>query len=513
MRYAILSDLHANRPALKAVLADIASNGIGEIICLGDVVGYGPNPAEVLEIAYAKIHHFILGNHDAVIAGKLSSEIFNDNARRLIDWTYNSLDRKAVKFFSSLPLDAKGGNFRCAHGEFANPGRFGYIFESGEALEAFNACKEQILFAGHSHVPGIFVMGNSRTPHWLDPMDFGIEDEKRYIVNVGSVGQPRDDGIRACYCIYDTEKKDILFKKIAFDIEEYIEEQKRNKVPEAPTYFIDIYHKQAPRPIREILDFHRVSAENSVKSNVQTMDLEKAVARLRRTRLILLFLLLICSITVFILVFGYSSQKSAAEKAKVEAEKAKRNLADVSDEIKKLQKSSYGSLVLSKKTIPVKGEFPLEIPDHSDSISETNPLADWMITVSDASSHKVSVEKTENENALRISSGSGGEISVSSKAIPVEKGMRFNVSGFITSENFSSGNLEMLLEQQLSDGTRKTISLTTIEGVKDFNKWKKLSMTISSSKPIQESGDLFLTIRGLFKGDILLRKFCLKRVD
>ncbi|HBC87124.1 MAG TPA: hypothetical protein DCZ94_09240 [Lentisphaeria bacterium] len=510
MRYAIISDLHANRPALKSVLADIASGDIDEIICLGDIVGYGPSPAEVLEIAYSKIHHFILGNHDAVIGGKLSPDCFNDNAKKLIEWTCNSLDRKAAKFFNSLPLDAKGGNFRCAHAEFSNPGRFGYILEPVDAEDSFKSCPEQVLFVGHSHVPGLFVMGDRRVAHWLEPMDFGIEDEKRYIVNVGSVGQPRDNDIRACYCIFDTEKKDVLFRKVAFDIEEYISEQKKNRLPETATYFIDIYHKQAPRSIRDIIDFHRVSVENSVKTGAETANLQKAVSSLKKTRLVLLILLVISAAFLFILVFFYSSEKTAAVKAKREADNAKKNLADASKEIKKLQKTVYGSMSLSA-AIPPKGEVQLEIPSLNSPVSQSNPLKGWVIQLENPDTQKISVEKSEGQNILRLSSGNPGEISISSRATPVYKGMRFGVEGYVKSENFSSGNVEMLLEQIVPDGTRKTVYLTSIDGVRNLDKWKWKSMT--EEKPIQEDGNLFLTIRGQFKGDILLRKFSIKRVD
>ncbi len=511
MRYAIISDLHANRPAVKAVFADIASSDIDKIICLGDIVGYGPNPAEVLETAYAKVHYFIIGNHDAVIAGKLSSNSFNEKARKMIEWTYKALDSKAVKFLERLPLEATSKGFRCAHAEFANPGRFGYIFDPVDAEDSFKACSEQILFAGHSHVPGIFVMGDRRVAHWLEATDFGIEDEKRYIINVGSVGQPRDNGIRASYCIYDTEKKDILFRKIAFDIEEYISEQKKNNLPESRTYFIDIYHKQAPLPIRDIIDFHRVSAENTVKTDVETVDIQKTVAQLRKTRLALLVLLIIFTTFLAVLVFVYSSEKTASAKAKREAENARKHLEAASKEIQKLQKTVYGSFCFSSGSVPAKGEFQLEIPSMNSPVSMSAPLKGWVIQSGDAESQRITVEKSENQNAIRLSLASPCEISVSSTAIPVLKGMRFCALYSVMTENFSSGNLEMLLEQQLPDGTRKTICLNTIEGLKGCSKWSKKSMT--PEKPIQEDGKLFLTIRGQFKGDVLLGRFSLKRVN
>ncbi len=511
MRYAIVSDLHANRSAFKAVIADIASNDVDKIVCLGDVVGYGPNPAEVLEMAYSKIHFFVLGNHDAVIAGKISPECFNENARRALEWTFLSLDRKAAKFFSSLPLDAKGGNMRCAHAEFANPGRFGYIFDPVDAEDSFKSCSEQVLFSGHSHVPGIFVMGDRKVAHWLDPIDFGIEDEKRYIVNVGSVGQPRDNDTRASYCIYDTDKKDVLFRKVAFDIEEYISELRKSGIPSAPSYFIDIYHKQAPRPIRELIDFHRMSEDRTVKAGSETADLQKTVAKLRKTRLILLVMLVITAAFLFILVFCYSSEKNAAEKARKDAEKTKRNLADATREISKLQKTTYGGLSYSNTAIPPKGELMIDFPLMQTAVSKLTPLKEWMIQLDDPEAQKISVEKFDGQNTLKLSSSCQEEISISSKAIPAFKGMRFAVTYNMMTGNSPAGNLEILFEQILEDTTRRTVCLNTIEGIKDSGKWKKKSMT--EEKPLSENGKMLITIRGSFKGNIMFRNLILKRVD
>ncbi len=509
MRYAIVSDLHSNKPALKSVLADIASNSIDEIICLGDVVGYGPNPAEVLEIAYSKIHHFVLGNHDAVIAGKLSYENFNDNAKRLIDWTHKSLDGKAVKFFNSLPLEAAGGNFRCAHGEFANPGRFGYILEIDEAIDSFDACKDQVMFAGHSHVPGLFVVGKSGIPHWIDPVDFGIEDEKRYIVNVGSVGQPRDDGIRSSYCIFDTEKRDVLFRKVAFDIDEYIDCQKRSRSPESPTYFIDIYHDKAPRPIREIIDFHRISAEKSVTSDVETTNLQHVVAKLRKTRLFLIVLLSISAIALSIFAFSYYSQKSVTEKANVEAQKARQNLS----EVKKLQKTIYGNVNSSLESKLPKGEYDLVIPRINGAVSETNLARNWIISLTDPEMQSLTVEETENTQSFRLRSRKPVEMSLSYIAVPVNKGTRIAATAYLKSENFESGFIELMMEEQFEDGTKRLLCHNIVDGIKNYGNWKKTSITVPKTEMPKEDGKLIFTIRGQFKGEIFVRKCGLRRVE
>ncbi|MFZ2658310.1 MAG: metallophosphoesterase family protein [Victivallales bacterium] len=524
MRYAIVSDLHANKPALKSVLADIASSQIDQIICLGDVVGYGPNPAEVLELAYSKIHHFILGNHDAVIGGKLSAECFNDNAKRLRDWTNRNLDGKAAKFFNSLPLDAKGENFRCAHAEFANPGRFGYVLDPADAEESFKSCPEQLLFVGHSHVPGLFVMGDSRVAHWLEPVDFGIEDGKRYIVNVGSVGQPRDDGIKACYCIFDTEQKDVLFKKAAFDIEEYISDQKRNKLPESPTYFIDIYHKQAPRPIRDIIDFHRVSPEKSVKSDVETVELHKTVAKLRKTKLILLVLLLICSAVLFVLVFGYSRQKTAAEKAKYEADKTNIRLNEVSQEVKKYKKTVFpaanqGNAAMSSGQALKANLISMPEKEENGTVSAGKLLKDWTVSVTEPEMQRVAVESFEDKShggmqIFRTESGKPLELCIISPAVAAEKGMLFSGNAQFKREKIESGYIELVLEQELPDGTRKILGRNIAEEVNKSNSWNKgTAVTMKKNEALTESGKVRLMIRGQFTGEILARKCGLKRTE
>ncbi|MFA6568409.1 MAG: metallophosphoesterase family protein [Victivallales bacterium] len=521
MRYAIVSDLHANRPALKSVLADIASSNIDEIICLGDIVGYGPNPAEVLEIAYSKIHHFVLGNHDAVIGGKITSENFNDDARMMIEWTSRALDDKAVNFFNSLPLEVKGDNFRCAHGEFANPGRFGYILEADEAIDSFNACNDQIMFAGHSHVPGLFVVGKSGIPHWVDPVDFGIENEKRYIVNVGSVGLPRDDGIRSCYCIFDTEKRDVLFRKVAFDIDEYIACQKKSKAPDSPTYFIDIYHEQAPRPIRDIIDFRRISAENTVKTDVDVVSLEKRVHNLKKTRANLLITLIILLVGIISISSFYLMKRIEADKSKTEEEKAKSKLSEVSKEVRKYKKTVYdASKTYSGQIPPQKDAELISVPGGREGIvSAATPLDSWTTILTDPEMQRVAVEKSDDKTSgimptFRISSGNPAEIKLCSISIPAEKGMRFSASAQFKKKKLSSGYVELVIEEELPDGTIKQLEHNIPDEINKSDKWtRKTSVTLGKNDAIKENSKVRFVVRGQFTGEILVRKCSFKRVE
>lgn len=221
MRFAIVSDLHANMPAWKVVLADIASNRIDRILCLGDVVGYGPQPLEVLSSLHQHVDAFCMGNHDAAACGKLSVERFNPLAATLIEWTQKKLPQRAADFIAGFPLMLTGEGFRCAHADFADPSAFNYIIQPGDALPSWDAVTEPLLFVGHCHVPAIHLIGASKTPHLIDAQDFSLEPGKRYIVNVGSVGHPRDGDLRACYVIYDTATHSVHFRRIPFDIDLY----------------------------------------------------------------------------------------------------------------------------------------------------------------------------------------------------------------------------------------------------------------------------------------------------
>ncbi len=221
MKYAIVSDLHANGPAWKAVHLDFAALGAERVICLGDTVGYGPHPAEVLEAVHAVVHHFVLGNHEAAVAGLMDEDLFSDRARIAIRWTRERLDRNALRLLAGWPLMLKGPGFRCAHGDFAAPALFNYIIEPEDAAPSWRAAPEPLLFVGHSHSPGLFLLGASGTPRRVPPQDVQIEGGRRYLVNVGSVGQPRDGDARASYCLYDSTARALYFRRVPYDLDAY----------------------------------------------------------------------------------------------------------------------------------------------------------------------------------------------------------------------------------------------------------------------------------------------------
>ena len=217
MRYAIISDIHANLPAWKTVLADIADMKADKIVCLGDVVGYGTDAVAVLESVYHVVHATLMGNHDAAVCGKLSPDAFSPRARAAVLRHREQISARGLSWLGSLPLVLKAPGFRCAHGDFSEPAAFRYIIEPEEALASWNATREQLLFVGHSHLPGIYVIGASGVPHFVNACDFTLEEGKRYIVNPGSVGYPRVGDCRSSYCLFDDAGKTINCRSVPFD--------------------------------------------------------------------------------------------------------------------------------------------------------------------------------------------------------------------------------------------------------------------------------------------------------
>ncbi len=221
MRYAIVSDLHAWLPAWQSVLADMAANQVDRIICLGDVTGYGPDPAGVLDLVYRKVHATLMGNHDAAVCGIIDPELFTDRARKAVLLHRTMLSKEGIEWLKKRPLVLTGPGFRCAHGDFSTPSAFRYILEPEEAMPSWEKTTEQLLFVGHTHMPSIHVIGASGQPHLLGPGDFCLEEGKRYIINPGSVGYPRVGECRSSYCIYDDAEQSIHFRSLPFDSESY----------------------------------------------------------------------------------------------------------------------------------------------------------------------------------------------------------------------------------------------------------------------------------------------------
>lgn len=219
-RYAILGDIHGNTDALKIVLDDIADKNIDKIICLGDIVGYGAEPVECLEIIREMGCDVIAGNHDWAAIERISIDFFNAYAKAAAIWTREQLNQDHKDWLAVLPLTISYDNFSVAHGTFHQPEAFNYIqtvFDAQLSFEALKQMKSKLGFLGHSHVPVGFFDSDPIT-YTLDN-EIPIDPEQTIIINAGSVGQPRDENNQASYAIYDAEQNTTWINRLDYDID------------------------------------------------------------------------------------------------------------------------------------------------------------------------------------------------------------------------------------------------------------------------------------------------------
>ncbi len=217
MKYAIYSDVHANLEALEAVYEDMDGRDVDCFVCLGDLVGYGADPEPVLERIVERASVIVAGNHDYAVAGKLDLDQFNQHARRAVNWTRDRLPDDYIGILHDLPLQDVRESVTFVHASPRNPEAFGYIMSAVDAHMNFQEMETDAGFVGHSHVPGNFHLEESLSYHRYE--QFSLNDGDRAIVNVGSVGQPRDKDPRACYALYDTERRSVRIRRVDYDIE------------------------------------------------------------------------------------------------------------------------------------------------------------------------------------------------------------------------------------------------------------------------------------------------------
>lgn len=219
MRYGIFSDVHSNLEALDAVIAAYKEEGIDKYFCVGDVVGYAANPKECIQKIKTLPATVVAGNHDWASVDLFSLDYFNDFAREAIIWTKEILDNQDRYFLASLKLVYENEKFILVHGSLNNPQDFNYMTDAHNILETFRLLAVDICFVGHSHIAGIFIKDLDGRIYYQNNDSLNIKDKNKYIINVGSVGQSRDGNPAVCYCIYDTDKKQIRIKRRSYDIE------------------------------------------------------------------------------------------------------------------------------------------------------------------------------------------------------------------------------------------------------------------------------------------------------
>lgn len=221
-RYAIFSDVHSNLEALQAVLADIRTQGVGHLVCLGDTVGYNANPAECVELVRSLNCTVILGNHDELAASDNVEALqdFNPLAQAGIFYSREHLSKAQKAWLGELPVRAEFEVFGGLHASLANPLAWDYVDTLLDARDHFRVQKVPYYFFGHTHQPAVFTHDPKR--QCLERLEVGqrfkFEKEVRYLVNVGAVGQPRDRDPRACYGILDLGAGTFEYRRVAYDV-------------------------------------------------------------------------------------------------------------------------------------------------------------------------------------------------------------------------------------------------------------------------------------------------------
>lgn len=222
MRLGILSDIHANYEALSAAIEAFKGEDVDEYYCLGDTVGYGGSPNECADLVRDLVKATILGNHDAAVAGRMDYSYYYEAARHALDLHAQLLTPDNMNWLRGLPYQIKLDEIgvHLCHGSPVRLEEFEYIFAPEQARECLPIFDQlgQLTLIGHSHLCKVFAL-TPNTVEELPPIDFDLDRGKKYIVSVGSIGQPRDYDNRASYTIYDSGKRRFEFKRVEYDIE------------------------------------------------------------------------------------------------------------------------------------------------------------------------------------------------------------------------------------------------------------------------------------------------------
>lgn len=216
MKYGLISDIHGNLEALKKVLEILSEEGVDKYICLGDIVGYGANPRECIKEVKKLKAVCIAGNHDWAGIGETDIEFFNPYAKEAILWTQQELKKRDKDYLKSLPLAKVVDDFTIVHATLDEPEEWKYFYSTYHAHKNFQILTTPLCFVGHSHIPIIFLEKDYCT--YSKTSELQLEEDYKYIVNIGSVGQPRDGDPRASFAIYDNEEKKVVIKRVDYDI-------------------------------------------------------------------------------------------------------------------------------------------------------------------------------------------------------------------------------------------------------------------------------------------------------
>jgi diadenosine tetraphosphatase ApaH/serine/threonine PP2A family protein phosphatase len=217
MRLAILSDVHGNLQALERVLVDVGARKPDAMVCLGDFVGYGASPNECISILRPRIESAVAGNHDLAACGRIKLGYFNQDAALAARWTTEHLTPENLQYLRALPFVSRWRDAMLVHSSPSEPEEWRYVLSPGDAAIEMESCDQGICFIGHSHYPGTFELDGPSVRYTRDEIVTG-RPGCRYLVNVPSVGQPRDGDRRAGYMFFDDDGPRFEHVRLEYDI-------------------------------------------------------------------------------------------------------------------------------------------------------------------------------------------------------------------------------------------------------------------------------------------------------
>jgi diadenosine tetraphosphatase ApaH/serine/threonine PP2A family protein phosphatase len=221
MRIGIISDIHSNVEALTRSLAALERHRPDRIVCLGDVVGYGASVNECCEIVRRVAEVTLLGNHDAAVSGRMDYSFYYDAARHALDWTASRIDVEHLEWLRTLPYAHRLEGVQFSHGSPVQPDAYEYVFAIEQARELLPHLEAlaDVNFIGHSHLCKAFALNAAGDVTEVVATRFGLRRGYKYVISVGSVGQPRDCDNRACFAVYDSDARVVEYHRVPYDIE------------------------------------------------------------------------------------------------------------------------------------------------------------------------------------------------------------------------------------------------------------------------------------------------------
>lgn len=220
MKIAIISDLHSNIEALQACLSKAGALHVEQYVCLGDIIGYGPNPAETLEMVRSLPKVVVIrGNHEEALFGPYYKGL-RPHIQQTVDWTRAQLSAQQLDYLKSLPLQQTVAGVTMVHATADKPERWGYLYNTELAGECMQASGTRLTFVGHTHQPLVYYETPTGEVKYLTPqagLVVPIYQLGRYVINVGSVGQPRDDNSAASFVVYDTDEQELEFCRVPYE--------------------------------------------------------------------------------------------------------------------------------------------------------------------------------------------------------------------------------------------------------------------------------------------------------